>query len=44
MQVSREALSELERQFGEIPVRLQRLQKSAMQKISRSDPYSLFLR
>ena len=44
VQVSREALSELERQLGEIPVRLQRLQKSGMQKISRSDPDSRFLR
>lgn len=43
-EVNREVLDRLEQQLGEIPARLERLQKSGLQKISNSDPDSRFLR
>jgi transposase len=42
--VGREVLQRLEQQLGEIPVRLERLQKAGVKRISRSDPDSRFLR
>ena len=42
MQVSREALSELERQLGEIPVRLQRLQKSGREDFAERSGQPVF--
>jgi transposase len=44
MAVSREALSRLEQQWQEIPVRLERLRKAGVQKLSRTDADSRFLR
>jgi transposase len=44
VEVGSEALARLERQLGEIPERLVRLQKSGLQKLSQSDPDSRFLR
>jgi transposase len=44
VEVGSEALAQLERQLGEIPARLERLQKSGLQKISQSDADSRFLR
>jgi transposase len=44
VEVGSEALARLERQLGEIPARLGRLQKSGLQKLSQSDPDSRFLR
>ena len=44
MAVDPEALAALERQLGEIPARLARLQKSGLKKLSQSDPDSRFLR
>lgn len=44
MAVAAQALAELERLLGEIPARLQRLQKSGLKKVSRSDADSRFLR
>ena len=43
-EVGGEVLDRLEQQLAEIPARLERLQKSGLQKISRSDPDSRFLR
>jgi transposase len=43
-EVSNEALARLEQQGQEIPARLERLRKSGLKKISRSDPDSRFLR
>src|SRR5271169_135754 len=43
-EVSSEALARLEQQGEEIPARLERLQKSGLKKLSRSDPDSRFLR
>ena len=43
-EVSREALARWEQQGEEIPARLERLQKSGLKKISRTDPDSRFLR
>ena len=43
-EVGNEVLDRLEQQLAEIPARLERLQKSGLQKISRSDPDSRFLR
>ena len=42
--VGREVLQRLEQQLAEIPVRLERLQKAGVKRISRSDPDSRFLR
>jgi len=44
VEVGKEAIARLERQLEEIPVRLERLQKSGLKKISQSDPDSRFLR
>jgi transposase len=44
VEVGSEALARLERQLGEIPERLVRLQKSGLKKLSQSDPDSRFLR
>jgi transposase len=44
VEVGSEAIAQLERQLGEIPARLERLQKSGLQKLSQSDPDSRFLR
>ena len=44
MAVDHEVLAELERQLGEIPARLERLQKSGLKKLSQSDADSRFLR
>src|SRR5213079_22216 len=44
VEVNREVLMQLERQLGEIPARLERLQKSGLKKLSRSDADSRFLR
>jgi transposase len=44
MEVDRETLAQLERQLREIPARLERLQKSGLKKLSRSDADSRFLR
>ena len=42
--VTRQALRKLEQQLGEIPVRLERLKKAGVKKLSRSDADSRFLR
>jgi len=44
LEVPPQVLAELERQLGEIPARLERLQKSGLKKVSRSDADSRFLR
>ncbi len=44
VEVGSEAIAQLERQLGEIPARLERLQKSGLKKLSQSDPDSRFLR
>jgi transposase len=44
VQVASEVLAQRERQLGEIPARLERLQKSGLKKISQSDADSRFLR
>ena len=44
VEVGSAVLAQLERQLGEIPARLERLQKSGLKKISRSDADSRFLR
>ena len=44
LEVNREALARLEQQLREVPQRLERLQKSGLQKLSRSDADSRFLR
>ena len=44
VEVDSEVLAQLERQLGEIPARLERLQKSGLKKLSQSDPDSRFLR
>jgi transposase len=43
-EVGREVMAQLEQQEGEIPVRLERLRKSGLNKLSRTDPDSRFLR
>ena len=43
-EVGREVIAQLEQQEEEIPVRLERLRKSGLSKLSRSDPDSRFLR
>jgi len=43
-EVAREALKKLEQKLAAIPVRLERLRKSGLQKMSRSDADSRFLR
>lgn len=43
-QVAWEALKELEKKLGEIPGRLERLKKSGLKKLSRTDEDSRFLR
>ncbi len=43
-EVAREALGKLERELGQIPVRLERLHKSGLPKLSRTDGDSRFLR
>jgi hypothetical protein len=43
-EVGREALEKLEQKLGEIPARLERLKKSGLQKLSRTDEDSRFLR
>jgi hypothetical protein len=43
-EVGSEAIAQWERQRGEIPARLERLQKSGLKKLSQSDPDSRFLR
>ena len=43
-EVSREVIAQLEQQEEEIPVRLERLRKSGLNKLSRTDPDSRFLR
>jgi len=43
-EVGSEAIARLERQLEEIPVRLERLRKSGLPKLSRTDPDSRFLR
>lgn len=43
-EVGREALEKLEEKLGEIPKRLQRLKKSGLKKLSRTDEDSRFLR
>jgi transposase len=44
VEVGSAVLEQLERQLGEIPARLERLQKSGLKKISQSDADSRFLR
>jgi transposase len=44
LEVHREALERLEQQLQEVPERMERLRKSGMKKLSRSDPDSRFLR
>ena len=44
LEVSREALSRLEQQLAEVPVRLERLRKAGVKKLSRTDADSRFLR
>ena len=44
MKVAREALEKLEQRLEQIPERLQRLKKSGLKKLSRTDPDSRFLR
>jgi transposase len=43
-EVAREVLQKLEQQQRQIPVRLERLRKAAVQRLSRTDPDSRFLR
>lgn len=43
-EVGSEAIARLERQLAQIPERLERLRKSGLKKVSRSDPDSRFLR
>lgn len=43
-EVSREVIARLQEQLGQLPERLERLQKSGLQKLSRTDPDSRFLR
>lgn len=43
-QLAREAMAKLERQLGEMPARMERLQKAGVKKLSRTDPDSRFLR
>jgi transposase len=43
-EVGREVIAQLEQQEEEIPVRLERLRKSGLNKLSRTDPDSRFLR
>jgi transposase len=43
-EVASEVLARLEQQLQEIPARLERLQKSGLKKLSRTDPDSRFLR
>lgn len=43
-QLAREVLAKLERQLGEMPARMERLQKAGVKKLSRTDPDSRFLR
>jgi transposase len=43
-EVGSEVIAQLERQQEEIPVRLERLRKSGLNKLSRTDPDSRFLR
>jgi len=43
-EVAREALAKLEEQLGKIPERLERLKKSGLKKLSRTDEDSRFLR
>jgi transposase len=43
-EVGREVIARLEQQREEIPARLERLQKAGLQKLSRTDPDSRFLR
>jgi hypothetical protein len=44
MEVAREALQKLEKKLEQIPARLERLKKSGLQKLSRTDEDSRFLR
>jgi len=44
VELAREALAKLERQLREIPVRLERLKKAGVKKLSRTDGDSRFLR
>jgi transposase len=44
MEVDQQVLAQLERRLTEIPARLERLQKSGLKKLSRSDADSRFLR
>ena len=44
VEVGNEAIAQLEQQLGEIPARLERLQKSGLKKLSQSDADSRFLR
>lgn len=44
MEVNQEVLAQLERRLTEVPARLERLQKSGLKKLSRSDADSRFLR
>lgn len=44
IEVAGEALERLEQQLAEIPARLERLHKSGLKKLSRTDPDSRFLR
>jgi transposase len=44
LEVSREALSRLEQQLADVPVRLERLRKAGVKKLSRTDADSRFLR
>ena len=44
LEVDGEVLAKLERRLGDIPARLERLQKSGLKKLSRSDADSRFLR
>jgi len=44
VEVGSEVIAQLEQQLGEIPARLERLQKSGLKKLSQSDPDSRFLR
>ena len=44
MEVAREALQKLEKQLEQIPARLERLKKSGLKKMSRTDEDSRFLR
>ena len=44
VQVGEQAMAALEQRLAEIPVRLERLHKAGVQKLSRTDPDSRFLR